>query len=104
MPSVDEAIATAERLVASARECSLLPPVRVGLAFGSVLVRPRDCFGPAVNLANRLMAAAQPGTVVVSDAAHGEAREHWWSWRRLPRRELKGVGSVAAWEVAGGSP
>jgi len=101
MPSPDDAVAAALRLLAAARECTLLPPLRVGLAFGSVLVRRHDCFGPVVNLASRLVAAAPPGAVVVSDAAHDEAREQWWSWRRLPRRELKGIGSVAAWEVTG---
>lgn len=100
MSSADDAVATAVRLVAAARECPLLPPLRVGLAFGSVLVRRDDCFGPVVNLACRLVAAAPPGAVVVSDAAHDEAPERW-SWRHLPCRELKGVGSVAAWEVTG---
>jgi len=99
MPSPDDAVAAAVRIVAAARECALLPPVRVGVAFGRVLVRRHDCFGPVVNLASRLVAAAPPGAVVVSDAAHDEAREQRWSWRRLPHRELKGVGSVAAWEV-----
>jgi len=101
MGSADDAVAVAVRLVAAARECPLLPALRVGLAFGPVLVRRHDCFGPVVNLASRLAAAAPPGAVVVSDAAHDEAREQCWSWRRLPRRELKGVGSVAAWEVTG---
>lgn len=101
MPSADHAVAVAVRLVAAASECTLLPPLRVGLAFGPVLVRRHDCFGPVVNLANRLVAAAPPGAVVVSDAAQHETREQGWSWRRLPRRELKGVGSVAAWEVTG---
>ena len=101
MPSADDAVAAAVRLVAAARECTLLPPLRVGLAFGSVLVRRHDCFGAVVNLASRLVAAAPPGAVLVSDAAHDEARKQWWSWRRLPRRELKGVGSVAAWKVTG---
>jgi adenylate cyclase len=103
LPSTDDAVDVAVRIVAAARECPLLPPLRVGLAFGSVLVRRHDCFGPVVNLASRLVAAAPPGTVVVSEAAHDAARELRWSWRRLPRRELKGVGSVAAWEVTGAS-
>jgi adenylate cyclase len=101
MPSADDAIAAAVRLVAAARECALLPPLRVGLAFGSVLVRRHDCFGPVVNLASRLVDVAPPGAVVVSDAAHDEARDPSWSWRHLPHQELKGVGSVAAWEVTG---
>ena len=101
MPATDDAVAAGVRLVNAARACTVLPPVRVGLAYGSVLVRRHDCFGPVVNLASRLLGAASPGAVVVSEAAHAEARQPWWSWRRLPHRDLKGVGSVAAWEVAG---
>ena len=101
LPAVDDAVSASVHLVAAARACRVLPPVRVGLAFGPVLVRRHDCFGPAVNLASRLVGAAPPGAVVVSDAAHDEAREQPWAWRRLPRRALKGVGSVSAWEVAG---
>jgi adenylate cyclase len=99
MPSPDDALAAAARLVAAARRCPRLPPLRVGLAFGSVLVRRDDCFGPVVNLASRLQGVAAPGAVVVSEAAHDAVRDRAWCWRRLPRRELKGVGSVSAWEV-----
>jgi adenylate cyclase len=42
-----------------------LPPVKIGLAAGEVLVREGDVFGPAVNRAARLVAIAEPGTVVV---------------------------------------
>jgi adenylate cyclase len=41
-----------------------VPPVRVGIAAGDVLVRYGDCFGPVVNLAARLVAQAPPCTVV----------------------------------------
>jgi adenylate cyclase len=42
-----------------------LPPVKVGLAAGEVLVREGDIFGPAVNRAARLVAVADPSTIVV---------------------------------------
>ena len=103
MPAADDAVSAALELVGAARAYTVLPPVRVGVAFGSVLMRRHDCFGPPVNLASRLVDAAPPGAVVVSDAARDQAREPWWSWRRLPRRDLKGVGSVAGWEVTGAS-
>jgi class 3 adenylate cyclase len=41
-----------------------LPKLRVGVAFGDVLVRHGDFYGPTVNLAARLVAAAHPGTVL----------------------------------------
>jgi adenylate cyclase len=46
-------------------ENSDLPPVKIGLAAGEVLVREGDVFGPAVNRASRLVAVAEPGTIVV---------------------------------------
>jgi adenylate cyclase len=44
-----------------------LPGLRVAAAWGPVLVREGDCFGPTVNLAARLVGAADPGTALVSD-------------------------------------
>jgi Adenylate cyclase, family 3 (some proteins contain HAMP domain) len=49
-----------------------LPPLRVGLAFGPVIVRGGDVYGPFVNLAARLCAIAAPDTIVV--AADVESR------------------------------
>jgi adenylate cyclase len=42
----------------------VVPDVRVGLAHGEVLHSLGDVYGPTVNLASRLTALAQPGTVV----------------------------------------
>ncbi len=42
-----------------------LPDVRVGISTGAVLTRMGDVFGRTVNLASRLTALAQPGTVLV---------------------------------------
>jgi len=44
-----------------------LPRLRIGLAFGEVIVRQGDFHGPTVNLAARLVTAAEPG-VVLTDA------------------------------------
>ncbi len=41
-----------------------LPKLRVGLAFGDVMVRQGDFYGPTVNLAARLVASAEPGTAL----------------------------------------
>ncbi len=43
-----------------------LPPVRVGLAFGDVLTRDGDYFGPVVNLAARIIQLAAPSEVVTA--------------------------------------
>jgi class 3 adenylate cyclase len=47
-------------------ECAAqrLPRLRVGLAFGEVIVRQGDFHGPTVNLAARLVAAAEPGVIL----------------------------------------
>lgn len=42
-----------------------VPPVRVGLAYGTVLNRLGDVYGTPVNLAARLTSLARPGTVLV---------------------------------------
>jgi adenylate cyclase len=44
------------------------PPARVALAWGSVLERFGDVFGPIVNLASRMAELAEPGMVVVDDS------------------------------------
>jgi class 3 adenylate cyclase len=41
-------------------------PVRVGLAYGTLLTRDGDYFGPDVNLASRLVSVAEPDTMLTS--------------------------------------
>ncbi len=45
-----------------------LPDIRIGLAAGPVVSHHGDCYGDAVNLAARLVRAASPGTVLVSES------------------------------------
>jgi adenylate cyclase len=45
-----------------------LPRLRIGLAFGSVIGRQGDFHGPTVNLAARLVSAAEPGVVLTDNA------------------------------------
>ena len=49
-----------------------LPQVRVGLASGEVLSIFGDVYGPDVNLAARLVAVADPSTVVVSEQVRAD--------------------------------
>jgi adenylate cyclase len=54
-----------------------IPPVRVGLASGEVLLRDGDVFGPIVNLASRAGKVGQPGEVITtSDVATGSGLPH----------------------------
>jgi len=61
-------IAAALALRLSEIDDATVPPLRIGLAYGPVLVRQGDCYGPTVNLASRIAGVAGSGQVVV-DAA-----------------------------------
>lgn len=45
-----------------------LPMIRVGMAYGPVLLRFGDAFGSVVNIAARLTSSAKPGTVLIDNA------------------------------------
>ncbi|WP_307810857.1 adenylate/guanylate cyclase domain-containing protein [Tomitella cavernea] len=49
-------------------EAETLPKIRVGMAYGDVLVRYGDAYGAVVNIAARLTGAARPGTVLVDES------------------------------------
>lgn len=65
-----------------------LPQVHAGLAFGPVLYRGGDVFGPVVNIAARLASLARKGTIRVDQAMATEladAKQFTLS-ARAPRR------------------
>ena len=77
-----------------------LPSARAGVAYGGVLSRDGDYFGPVVNLASRIVDVARPNTVVTSESLHDVLAEHeGLVWRRLPPKRLKGIGRTALWLV-----
>jgi adenylate cyclase len=53
-----------------ADEDDRFPPVRAGIAYGDVVSRLGDVFGPTVNIASRLTSVARPGTVLVDRGLH----------------------------------
>jgi adenylate cyclase len=67
---------------------SEVPPARTGLAFGQVMMRDGDVFGPVVNLASRLVDEAGPTEVLATAEVAELAR-----CRSEPagRRRVKGV-------------
>jgi adenylate cyclase len=107
--------------VASAADAALLmtsrgsdpdddfPEVRAGLAYGDVVSRLGDVFGPTVNIASRLTSVARPGTVLIDRGAHDaltgdtedqhhEEREHaGFSFRRMRRTSVKGYSRLESW-------
>ncbi|MCU1460764.1 MAG: adenylate cyclase [Acidimicrobiales bacterium] len=73
-----------------------LSDVRVGLARGAAIVREGDFFGPAVNLASRLVNIAYPGSVVTDEAVHDTLEGHeGFAWKSMRPRRLKGIGWTA---------
>ena len=87
------------------------PEVRAGLAYGDVVSRLGDVFGPTVNVAARLTSVARPGSVLVDQGAHdaltGDAtgedpdeRDHGgYSFRRLRRTSVKGYARQQSWAL-----
>jgi adenylate cyclase len=81
----------------------LLSDVRVGLAFGPVLLREGDYFGPTVNLAHRIVNIGNPGSVIMSEEFHNalmaEAPDEFAA-KSLRPRWLKGFDRVRLWWLA----
>lgn len=79
-----------------------LPPVRVGLSWGSMFSRYGDVFGPKVNLAARMESVARPGSVMVDSetaAAISLALPGGFSISEGEDVELHGIGSVRVQEM-----
>ena len=89
--SLQEAIAAADEM----------PQLRIGLAYGGVLIRLGDIYGPVVNLASRLTSEAKPGRVL-GDRELGAALDGHPSYRvrRLRRRlSVRGYSNLQAYTV-----
>jgi adenylate cyclase len=81
----------------------VLPTVRAGLAFGALLAREGDYFGPMVNLASRLTEVARPGTVLASEGVGtGLANEGRFEVRRITSRKIRDIGRVEVYRVERG--
>ena len=98
-----------------------MPQVRAGLAYGAVVSRLGDVYGPTVNIAARLTSVARPGTVLVdrggyealsgrpedaepegegSGGAGGESggdADAPYVFRRLRRTPVKGYARLQPW-------
>jgi adenylate cyclase len=76
------------------------PALRVGVATGGVIAREGDLFGTTVNLANRLVVVARPGTILVDevtrDALRGDAR---FDVKPVAQRHLRGLGRVRPYRL-----
>lgn len=69
--------------------------------YGHAMRRTFVCLGDAVNLSARLMSAAPPGRIYVSDVVHDAAGDAF-IWERLPDLKVKGkVAPVVAYSLTG---
>ncbi len=90
------------------------PAVRAGVAFGEVVTRLGDVFGPTVNIAARLTSVARPGSVLVDrgmyealtgteddDSDEHDTAESSYRFRRLRRVSVKGYSRLHTWVIQG---
>jgi adenylate cyclase len=76
------------------------PQVRAGLAYGDVVARLGDVYGPTVNIASRLTSLARPGTVLVDHGVHDALSEQeTFAFRRLHRTSVKGYAHLQSWAL-----
>lgn len=81
-------------LVDQVRDDPALPPLRAGVAYGDVLSREGDYYGPVVNLAARATKLAPVhGVLVTADAASGLARDEDFCFDALGAVEVRGFSS-----------
>lgn len=76
------------------------PELRVGMAYGPVLARLGDVYGPVVNLASRLTSLTRPGRVLIDREmaeALGDTEE--FRLRRIRRTSVKGYRHLEPWSL-----
>jgi adenylate cyclase len=89
-PDPTAGVAAAVEMVEALSGRPRLPPVRAGLAYGSVLTRDGDCFGPVVNLAARIVGIASAGMIVINEGLSAHVSRDGWSVKHLGTHSLKG--------------
>jgi adenylate cyclase len=71
-----------------------LPDVRVGVVTGPVVMRMGDVYGPAVNLAARLVGVARRNRVITDKHTAERLDEDHYETRVLPARPVRGFGDL----------
>ncbi len=103
------AVSAALELRANPPELHFIRPLQIGItrggmragAYGGLTRRTYDVMGDDVNLAARLMQAAAPGEVLVSEAVRSAASEVF-AWESLPPLRVKGkAGPISAYRLLG---
>jgi adenylate cyclase len=78
----------------------LMPPLRVGLASGPVMLRLGDVFGQTVNIASRLTSLARPGSALVDEGMQrGLADDPRYELRALRSASVRGYHHLHSWRL-----
>lgn len=76
------------------------PELRVGMAYGPVLARLGDVYGPVVNLASRLTSTTRPGRILIDrDMANALGETDEFRLRRIRRTSVKGYRHLEPWSL-----
>jgi adenylate cyclase len=81
-------------------EADDLPELRIGLAYGSILIRLGDVYGEVVNLASRLTSEAKPGRVLADREMAAALDGHpAYRLRKLRRVSVRGYSHLTPYAV-----
>lgn len=88
-------------LVDAAEKDERFPQIRVGLAYGDVVSRMGDVFGPVVNLASRLTSIARPGRILVERELHKvlKPEKDEFRIRRSKTTAVRGYSRLDTWTL-----
>ena len=82
------------------REAGDLPELRIGLSYGSILIRLGDVYGEVVNLASRLTSECKPGRVLIDRELAAALDGHpSYRLRRLRRVSVRGYHHLAPYAL-----
>ncbi len=93
-PSPDAGVDIAWDVVNVIGRDARLPDVRVGVVTGAVVLRMGDVYGPAVNLAARLVGVARRNRVITDRHTAEALTSDQYETRVLPARPLRGFGDL----------
>src|SRR6266568_2368642 len=99
--------AAAIRSAALQRNQTLAPErriaIRIGINLGTIIAEGGDVFGDAVNVAARLEALAEPGSIYVSEIVYDQVADNVdFEFEDLGPKELKNIRRpVTVWRMAG---
>jgi adenylate cyclase len=89
----------------AAEASKVLPPLRVGIAAGAVVLRLGDVFGQTVNIASRLTSLARPDSVLVDEGMHqaldGDPK---YTFSSLRPASVRGYHHLRSWRLRRADP